>query len=317
MTFKILIATRSFGSTSSAPWEVLRQAGCELVRTDMTQPMSEARLIDLLAGVDGAIIGVVPMTAHVLENAPTLKVVSMHGVGVDHIDLQAASRLGIVVANCLGSNDQSVADLTLGLMISAARDIPRADGALRQGGWGSFQGRELWNKTLGLVGLGYVGRAVARRALGFDMKILAYDPYVDPQRAGLSALSFVALDELIRESDFISLHAPLTEETRHMIGAAQFAAMKPGAYLINTARGGLVDEQALYQALSSGQIAGAALDVYAAEPPAGSPLLKLDNIVLTPHIAAHTQEAIERMSVMAARNVLLALQGGQPLHRVC
>jgi D-3-phosphoglycerate dehydrogenase len=317
MTFKILIATRSFGSTSSAPWEVLRQAGCELVRADMTQPMSEARLIDLLAGVDGAIIGVVPMTAHVLENAPTLKVVSMHGVGVDHIDLQAASRLGIVVANCLGSNDQSVADLTLGLMISAARDLPRADGALRQGGWGSYQGHELWNKTLGLVGLGYVGRAVARRALGFDMKILAYDPYVDPQRAGLPALSFVALDELIRESDFISLHSPLTEETRHMIGAAQFAAMKPGAYLINTARGGLVDEQALYQALSSGQIAGAALDVYAAEPPAGSPLLKLDNIVLTPHIAAHTQEAIERMGVMAARNVLLALQGGQPLHRVC
>lgn len=318
MSYKILIATRSFGSTSSKPWDVLNQAMCDLVRADMTQKMTEERLIELLQGVDGAIIGVVPMTAHVLENAPNLKVVSMHGVGVDHVDLAAAARLGIVIANCLGSNDQSVADLAIGLMISIARNIPSVDSQLRQGGWGAHTGSELWKKTLGLVGLGRIGRNVARRALGFDMRVLAYDPYLKPGDLGElgESIALESFETVLRESDYVSLHATLTDETRHMISKAQLQLMKPSAYLINTSRGALVDEDALYTALSQKQIAGAALDVFSDEPPKGSPLLQLDNLVLTPHIGAHTNESIERMGVMAAENVLQVLRGGEPHHRV-
>jgi len=315
MSYKILVATRSFGSTSQKPWDVLTQADSEIVKADMSQKISEGRLIELLQGVDGAIIGVVPMTAHVLENAPGLKVVSMHGVGVDHIDVTAAARLNIVIANCLGTNDQSVADLTIGLMISVARDLPSVNMVVRSGGWGAHAGDELWNKTLGLVGLGRIGRNVAKRALGFDMKVLAYDPYVKLNDVG-QGISLLNLEEVLKAADYVSLHAVLSSETRHIIGATQLQIMKSSAYLINTSRGALVDEEALYTALLENQIAGAALDVYDVEPPKDSPLLKLENVVLTPHIGAHTHESIERMGVMAAENVLWTLQGRQPHHRV-
>jgi D-3-phosphoglycerate dehydrogenase len=315
MSYKILVATRSFGSTSSKPWDVLNEAGCEIVKADMSQKMTEERLIELLHGVDGAIIGVVPMSAHVMEHALSLKAVSMHGVGVDHIDLTAATQRGIVIANCLGANEQSVADLTIGLMISIAREIPSVDKAVRGGGWGAHAGSELWKKTLGLVGFGRIGHGVAKRALGFDMQVLAYDPYVQAESIE-HGVSLVSLDEVLRRADFVSLHASLNDETRHMIGKAQLQVMKPSAYLINTSRGGLVDEKALYAVLVDNQIAGVAQDVYDMEPPKDSPLLQLENVVLTPHIGAHTRESIERMGVMAAENVLRTLQGGQPHHRV-
>jgi len=315
MSYKILVATRSFGSTSSKPWDVLEQAGCEIVKADMSQKMTEERLIELLQNVDGAVIGVVPMTAKVLEHSLTLKAVSMHGVGVDHIDLTAAKNRGIVIANCLGVNNQSVADLTIGLMISAARDLPSIDRNVREGGWGAHAGTELWKKIIGLVGLGRIGRGVVKRALGFDMKVLAYDPYVKAEDLG-QEISLVSFDEVLQQSDFVSLHAALTDETRHIIGAKQLQVMKPTAYLINTSRGALVDEIALYEALSKKQIAGAALDAYEVEPPKDNPLLGLENIVVTTHIGAHTRESIERVGVMAAENVLRTLQGGEPHFRV-
>ena len=314
--YRVLVATRSFGSTSSKPWDVLAEAGCEVVKADMKGEMSEERLIELLADIDGAIVGVVPVTARVMESAPRLKVISMHGVGVDHVDLPAAAKLGIVIANCPGANDQAVADLAIGLMIAIARQIPIADLALRQEKWGRYTGSELWNKTLGLVGYGRIGRGVAKRALGFDMDVLVFDPYVPADQAGLPGVRLTSLEEVISSADFLSLHAALTNETRNMIGEAQLRNMKPSAFLVNTARGGLVDEAALYQALSQKWIAGAALDVFVEEPPVGSPLLGLENLVVTPHIGAHTQEAIERMGVMAAQNVVLTLQSGQPLHCV-
>lgn len=316
MPFKVLVATRSFGSTSPKPWDVLAEAGVEIIKADMKVEMSEERLVELLNGVDGAVIGVVPMTAWVMERSPQLKVISMHGVGFDHVDLQAASRLGIVVSNCPGTNDQAVADLAIGLMIAAARQIPHSEQSLRRQEWGRHNGSELWKKTLGLVGFGRIGRGVAKRALGFDMDVLVYDPYIQPDQVDLPGVRLSPLEEVIRSADFLSLHAALTEETRAMIGEAQLRAMKPTAYLINTARGGLIDEAALYKALVEKQIAGAALDVFVEEPPLGSPLLNLENLVVTPHIGAHTQEAIERMGVMAAQNVVLTLQGGQPLHQV-
>jgi D-3-phosphoglycerate dehydrogenase len=313
---KILIATRSFGSTSPKPFEVITDAGFEYVQADMSQEMDESRLTRSLEGVSGAIVGVVPMTARVMENTPDLKVVSMHGVGVDHIDLEAAARQGIVIANCPGTNDQPVADLTIGLMIAAARSIPIVDRELRQGSWGRYQGGELWNKTLGLIGFGRIGQGVAKRALGFDMQVLVYDPYVNPKQVGLNEVKMTNLNDVIAMSDFISLHTPLSSETHHMIGKAQLERMKTNAYLINTARGGLVDEGALYEALLEKRIAGAALDVFVDEPPTGSPLLTLDSVVVTPHIGAHTRESIERMGVMAAQNVVRALQGAQPHNRV-
>jgi D-3-phosphoglycerate dehydrogenase len=317
MAFRVLIATRSFGSTSQKPWDVLADAGVEVVKADMKSELTEERLIDWLKDIDGAVVGVVPMTARVMESSPRLKVVSMHGVGVDHIDLEAAARLGIVIANCPGANDQAVADLAVGLMIAIARNIPPADRALRDQQWGRYSGSELWGKTLGLIGYGRIGRGVAKRALGFDMQVLVYDPYIQAEQIGLMGVRLTAsLKEVIQSADFLSLHAALTDETRAMIGEAELRAMKPTAYLINTARGGLLDESALYKALQEKWIAGAALDVFVDEPPLGSPLLGLENIVVTPHVGAHTQQAIERMGVMAAQNVIQTLQGGQPLNRV-
>lgn len=316
MSTKVLIATRSFGSTSSKPWQVLAEAGCETVRADMSQKMTEDRLIELLGGVEAAIVGVVPMTAHVLENAPSLKVVSAHGVGVDHIDLEAATRLGVIIANCPGANDQAVADLTIGLMVSIARQIPQVDRDVRGGKWGRYEGSELWKKTLGLIGLGRIGRGVAKRASGFDMQVLAYDPYVDEKQAEAIGVRMTSLAEVIASADFLSLHATLTEETRHLIGKRELEQIKPSAFMINTARGGLVDEEALYTALVEGKLAGAALDAFTAEPPVGSPLLELKNVVVTPHIGAHTKEAIERVGVLAAQNVVQALHTGEPLYRV-
>jgi len=316
MTPKVLIATRSFGSTSPEPGEILHKGGCDLVNADMSLEMTEERLIDLLKGVAAAIVGVVPMTAYVLENAPDLKVVSAHGVGVDHIDLDAAARLGITIANCPGANAASVSDLTIGLMIAIARNIPGVERKLRQGGWGRHQGSELFQKTLGIIGLGHIGSGVAKRAMGFDMKVLVDDPYVHSVPKELPEIQLVSIENLIRRADFVSLHAPLNDDTRNIIGPAELAAMKPGAYLINTARGGLVDEQALFNALSTGKIAGAAFDCFVEEPLTGSPLLDLDNFVGTPHIGAHTQESIERVGVVAAQNVINSLKGQEPLYRV-
>lgn len=316
MTYKVLVATRSFGSTSQAPWAVLKDAGVEWVQADMSREMSEDRLMDLLSDVDGAILGIFPVTQRSLAHASRLKVISVHGVGVDQIDLQTASRMGIVVANCPGANGQAVADLTIALMIAVARSIPEADQSIRMGGWGRFNGGELWEKTLGLIGLGYIGKAVARRASGFNMTVLVYDPYVELEGLSFTNAQKTSLEDLLGQSDFVSLHASLTPQTKNIIGREQLAFMKPTAYLVNTSRGGLVDEEALYQALLDKQIAGAALDVFACEPPTGSPLLALKNVVVTPHIGAHTREAIERVGVTAALNVVRVLQGEQPLHRV-
>jgi len=316
MTNRILIATRSFGSTSTKPWDVLNKSGCDILKADMSIQMDENRLITLLQGVDGAIVGVVPLTAYVFSSSPSLRVVSMHGVGVDHIDLDAAAQHGVVIANCLGTNNQAVADLAIGLMISVARTLPKVDRSMREDGWGRFRGTELWKKTLGLVGYGYIGRTVAKRAMGFDMHVLVSDPYLDLEQADLLGITLVSFEQILQEADFLSLHAPLNDETKGMIGIDELQTMKSSAYLINTARGGLVDETALYTALTQGYIAGAALDVYVDEPPSNSPLLGLDNVVLSAHIGAHTNEAIERMGVMAAENVLRVLRGEEPHYQV-
>ncbi|HAL61520.1 MAG TPA: hydroxyacid dehydrogenase [Chloroflexi bacterium] len=315
MPYKVVVATRSFGTTSQEPWDVLAEGGCVPVAVDILQ-LTDEEFAEVLRDADGLIVGRRPVTADIIANASRLKVISMHGVGVDHIDLEAAKAQGVAVANCPDANFNSVADLTLGLMVAVARQIPQVSQAVQGGEWGRFSGVEVWEKTLGLVGLGRVGRGVARRATGFQMSVLVYDPYLTVAEVEDAGGRMVALDELLAEADFVSLHAPLTEETQHMINREALRRMKPTAYLVNTARGELVDEEALYEALTQGMIAGAALDVFTKEPPGDSPVLGLPNVVVTPHIGAHTREATTNASIMAARNVVQALQTGEPVHRV-
>jgi D-3-phosphoglycerate dehydrogenase len=313
---KVLIATRSFGSSSPKPMQMLKDAGVEIVWVDANSPTVQDDILGLVPEISAIIVGLVPITKEIIEKSSGLKIVTMYGVGVNHIDLEAAQKKGVIVTNCPGSNDQAVADLTMGLMLTVARNIPQIDRDIREGYWKKYLGGELWQKKLGLVGFGNIAKGVAHRAKGFDMQINAYDPYASVEAAKAHGVSLVSFNELIAESDFVSLHAPLTEETKCMFGSEQFKKMKPTSYLINTARGGLVDEQALYIALSSGEVAGAGLDVFVEEPLKDSKLVELKNVVLTAHTGTHTRESIERMGVMAVENVLRVLRNEMPVNRI-
>ncbi|MHC1782622.1 MAG: phosphoglycerate dehydrogenase [Anaerolineaceae bacterium] len=316
MAPKVLIATRSFGSTSPKPKQMLEDAGVEIIWVDANSTFVQDEILELIPQISAIIVGLVPITEKIFNKSTKLKIVSMYGVGVNHIDLEAARRKGVIVTNCPGSNDQAVADLTLGLMISITRNIPQIDREIRAGYWNKYLGDELWQKKLGLIGLGNIAKGVVRRAKGFDMEISAYDPYAPAEVANALGVQLLSFEEVISKSHFISLHAPLTDETRCMFSSEQFKQMMPTSYLINTARGGLVDEQALYVALSNGEIAGAALDVFVEEPLRDSRLVELSNVVLTAHTGTHTKESIERMGIMAVENVLRVLRNEMPKDRI-
>ena len=252
------------------------------------------------------------LTAELIDRATNLKVIGRAGVGVDNVDVEAATRRGIVVANAPESNMISAAEHTIGLLVALSRNIPQAHAALKQGRWerSRFGGVELADKTLGVLGFGRIGQQVARRALGLGMKVTAYDPFVSRDRfreLGVDRVETPA--EVLAVADFITLHLPLTDETRHSIDAATIAQMRDGVRIVNAARGELIDEQALYDALVSGKVAGAALDVYSTEPYDG-PLLELEHVVATPHLAASTDEAQDRAGVIVAEQVVAALEGG-------
>ena len=249
--------------------------------------------------------------AEVLAAAPNLKVVARAGVGLDNVDIKAATAAGVMVVNAPTSNIISAAELTCGHILSLARHIPAAHAALADGKWkrSAYTGTELYEKTIGIIGLGRIGALIAERMKAFGTKVVAYDPYVTSARAQQLGVQLLSLDELIESADFITIHMPKTPETTGMIGKAQLAAMKPTAYVINVARGGLIDEDALYEALSNNVIAGAGLDVFVSEPPTGSPLLGLPNVITTPHLGASTDEAQEKAGVSVAKSVRLALSG--------
>jgi D-3-phosphoglycerate dehydrogenase len=249
--------------------------------------------------------------AEVLAAAPNLKVVARAGVGLDNVDIKAATAAGVMVVNAPTSNIISAAELTCGHILSLARHIPAAHAALADGKWkrSAYTGTELYEKTIGIIGLGRIGALISERMKAFGTKVVAYDPYVTSARAQQLGVQLLPLDELIETSDFITIHMPKTPETTGMIGKAQLAAMKPTAYVINVARGGLIDEDALYEALSNNVIAGAGLDVFVSEPPTGSPLLGLPNVITTPHLGASTDEAQEKAGVSVAKSVRLALSG--------
>jgi D-3-phosphoglycerate dehydrogenase len=246
-----------------------------------------------------------------LAAAPNLKVVARAGIGLDNVDVAAATERGVMVVNAPTSNIVSAAEHAVALLLAAARQIPAADATLRQGQWkrSAFMGVEVTDKTVGVIGLGRIGVLVAQRLAAFGVSLIAYDPYIQPGRAAQLGVRLVPLDELLRESDFITIHLPKTPETLGLIGAAELATTKPGVIIVNAARGGLVDEAALADALRSGHVAAAGLDVYAAEPCTDSPLFGLPNTVVTPHLGASTTEAQDKAGTAVARSVRLALQG--------
>ena len=289
--------------------ELLRQSGVEVeVKTGLS-PQELARVVPPYHAL--IVRSQTKVTAEVIDAAANLQVIGRAGTGVDNVDLGRATERGVLVVNAPTGNTISAAEHTIALMLALARNIPQADASLRRGQWERerFLGVEVRGKTLGLVGLGQVGSEVARRARGLEMRVLAYDPYVPPERARVIGVELVGLEALLRQSDFISIHTPLTEATRGRIGEDELRLMKPSARLINTARGGIVDEEALCRALTEGWIAGAAVDVFAQEPLTQHPLFQRDNTVVTPHLGASTAEAQERVALDVVEQVLAVLRG--------
>jgi D-3-phosphoglycerate dehydrogenase len=317
MPRKVLLTTPRFLMFEAFIREFLRDRDCEVVEHGAhDMQMKEDTLLRLIPEADGLVTALEPVTARVLSAAKRLRVISATGVGYDHIDVPAATARGVTVCISAGSNHQSVAELTLGLMLALAREIPRGDRVLRDGGWVRLGGPELRGKTLGIVGLGRVGKSVALLARAFGMQVLANDVALDHTFATAHCIDYVPLQKLLAASDFVSLHCPLLPATRRLMNAKTLALMKRTAYLINTARGPVVEEAALVRALRAGQIAGAALDVFEAEPSIGAELRELPNVILTPHMGGSADEALARMIELALLNVTQVLDGAEPVCRV-
>ena len=295
-------------SLSEEGLKILREVkGFEV---DVYKSLKPEELLQKIGEYDALIVrSASKVTREVIEKAQKLRVIGRAGVGLDNVDVEAASEHGIIVMNAPEGNTISTAEHTLSLLLSLARYIPQANASIWQGRWekGKFTGRELYGKTLGIVGLGRIGSEVAKRAQAFGMKVIAYDPFLSAERAGKMEVALVSLKELFAQSDFITLHTPLTKETHHLLNAEAFGQMKGGVRVINCARGGIIDEEALAEAIRKGKVAGAAIDVFEKEPPVGNPLLTLDQVIATPHLGAATDEAQENVATDIARQVADAL----------
>src|SRR5256884_5339145 len=285
----------------------LLQQQPEFKVTVMETRLSEAELLPLVGEVSAMVVrSETKVTKNVIEAAPKLRVVGRAGVGVDNVDVEAATQRGIVVLNTPSGNTISTAELTFSMLMALARKIPQAHASIKAGSWNrkEFQGVELYNKTLGILGMGRIGSEVARRAIAFGMRVLAYDPYLSLSRAKALQVELVELDEIYARSDFVTVHMPMTDETRGMINAAAFAKMKKGVRVLNGARGGIIHEHDLYDAIKSGRVAGAALDVYEMEPlPKEFPLRDLPQVIMTPHLGASTEEAQENVGIEVAEAI--------------
>jgi D-3-phosphoglycerate dehydrogenase len=281
--------------------------------------VSEEELIDKISDADAVLIRSKPkLTKEILKHAKKLKVIGRAGVGVDNIDVDYATKRGIIVVNAPEASTTTVAEHAFGMTLSLARKIPPAVANVKGGKWDKkkFMGIELRGKTLGVIGIGRIGSRVAEMGKAFKMEVIAYDPYISEETAKKNGIDLIGFEDLLKKSDFVTLHIPKTAKTAGLLGLAEFERMKPSAYLINCSRGGIVDEKALYEALKKKEIAGAALDVYEKEPPEGSPLLELENIITTPHIGASTKEAQENASVTTTKDILAVLQNENPRNPV-
>jgi D-3-phosphoglycerate dehydrogenase len=310
---KVLISATSFSQVSREPEDRLVAAGYEIVQNPYGRPMTPAELRPLLKGIDGIAAGVDQWFPPAFDDADQLKVLARHGAGMDCVDIAECTKRGIVVANIPGANAEAVADMSFALMLAVARHVPEGDRTTKAGQWVNTYGVDAYGATLGLFGLGRIGKGVARRGRGFNMRILAFDPYFDEQFAaevGVERAS--SLDQVMREADFISVHAPLSDETRKIINAEKIGLMKPTAILVNTARGAIVDEDALADALEAGSIFGAGLDVYAAEPPMQSRLLKCERAVTMPHNSSNTPGALRAMGDGVVDAIIDVFEGRRP-----
>lgn len=304
---KILVTPRSFGKHSHAAIELLEKQGLEVVFNPYGRILTEEEMKKEIADVEGIIVGVDPLNSDILAKATNLKAISKYGVGTDNIDLDYCKVHQIPVTITNNANSDSVADFAFGLMLAVARRLVEVDSACRRLDWGKKTSIGVYGKTIGVLGTGAIGKGVIKRAKGFNMNILAYDVYKDEAFAEEYGVQYAPLDQIFAESDFISLHLPAVEETKDLINREAFEKMKETAILVNTARGELVDETALYEALKNKKIWGAGVDVFKNEPPENKKLLELDNIVIGAHSAASTVEAVDAMSWMAAKNILESL----------
>ena len=306
----VVVGTMAFSKKPEAT-RPLEEGGHEIRFIPLGPSASEERVVEALKGASAVLAQTEPYSARVLSQLPDLKIVARVGVGYDAVDLDAATELGILVTTTQGGNDWGVADHAFGLMLALCHNIVANDRDARAARWVRPVGLDLWQKTLGLVGLGRIGKGMVLRAEGFQMKVVAHEPYPDLDFVREHNVELVSLDELLRRSDFISLHLPAMAETHHIIDAEMLSLMKPTAYLVNTARGPLIDEEALEQALEQGHLAGAGLDVREVEP-GDSRFWRFPNVVLTTHIAGVTAETLDAMAIMAAQSAADALAGNRP-----
>ena len=294
--------------------QIMRNAGVETVFNTITGHRSEHEMIGLLRGIDAAIVGLDPFTAKVLDASPRLKVISRSGVGYDDIDVPAATQRGVAVCTTPGLNHNAVAEWTFALLLQCARNVYENLQEGRSGGWKYYQGRDLAKRTLGIVGLGAIGKQVAKRAQAFEMTVLAFDKVQDATFAAQYGIRYTTLEALLQASDYVSVHLFYDAQSRHLLNAERLALMKPTAFLVNTSRGGVIDSKALYDLLKAKRIAGAALDVFEQEPlEVDSPLRSLDNLTISPHCAGASDDARNAQVVMAVENALRILQNRPPL----
>jgi D-3-phosphoglycerate dehydrogenase len=314
---RLLVTPTSYGKNDSHLKSELEPQVGEVIYNPTGKPLTSTEVAQLLPGIDGYIAGLDGIDANALKSADRLKVIARYGVGVDNVDLATAREKGIVVTNTPGANSVSVAELALGLMLALARQIPEAVEAVHQGKWPRYSGVSLEGKTVGILGLGAIGKQLARRLSGFDCKIVAFDPFADAAYAKNNQIELATMDEVIAQADFVSLHLPLLPETRGIVNDAFLNKMKKGSFLINTSRGEAIDEDALLKALQSGQLKGAGLDAFTVEPPdPKNPLLALPQVVVTPHLGAQTDGATSNMGWLAMRDCLAVLRGEEPIYRV-
>lgn len=307
---KILVTPTSLQpGKNEAALAPLRDFADELVFNPTGKPLSEEDLIPLLKDCDGYVAGLDSVTAKVLESCPNLKVISRYGAGYDRVDIEAAKRLGIKVTNTPGVNAQAVGELAFGLILAAARNIPYLNAQTRNGAWVRSTGMELKGKTLGILGLGAIGKVVARCAQGFGMKVMAYDPYINEEYCREHQIESAAFEELMSRANVVSLHLPLLDSTYHLIDAKAISLLPEHAIIVNASRGGIIDEDAAYEALKAGKLSGLGLDAFETEPPTGSRLFEFDNVIATPHTGAHTKEATDNMANASIKNLIDLLSG--------
>lgn len=310
---KVLVTATNYSTYCAAAKKLLEENGVEVVENTLGRPMTRQELLSVVGDIDGVVVGVDTWNEEIFAHAPRLRAMARFGVGVDNIDLTAAKAHGIQVTNAKGMNSNPVAELTVGLILSTLRNVPAFNASIREGQWDRFMGRDLAGMTVGLLGFGDIAQRVARKLSGFDVDICAYDLYPNLEKAKQLGVRMVPMEEVLRSADVVCMHLPSLPSTHHIMNRETFGCMKDGSYFINTARGALVDEAALAEALRSGKLRAAAIDVFDQEPVTkDNPLFKLPNLFATPHTAAETYDTYHNVGLATARQILDIFAGRKP-----